>query len=206
MLMAPGWLTRPGARIPSLAPASGATWSRRVLWRPTVPHGTVSETAFGAVENPRRGRPRLVGKPAVKAVDRVNAKLAKLLADAENRLAESVLSPTLTAELVEATDNLRGALEPVHVEPDSLTHGEQTEPAAHPPVEPLAITLGRAILAGEDAENSTDNLRARRRRTTPICRSFASTGREKRSGKASSSLKPVSISVMWSRVGVASWA
>jgi hypothetical protein len=125
-----------------------------------VPHGTVSETAFGAVENPRRGRPRLVGKPAVKAVDRVNAKLAKLLADAENRLAESVLSPTLTAELVEATDNLRGALEPVHVEPDSLTHGEQTEPAAHPPVEPLAITLGRAILAGEDAENSTDNLRA----------------------------------------------
>jgi len=96
----------------------------------------------------------------VKAVDRVNAKLAKLLADAENRLAESVLSPTLTAELVEATDNLRGALEPVHVEPDSLTHGEQTEPAAHPPVEPLAITLGRAILAGEDAENSTDNLRA----------------------------------------------
>ena len=78
----------------------------------------------------------------MKAVDRVNARLGKLLADAESRLVETVLSPTLTAELVKATDNLHAALEPVHVEPDSLTHGEQTEPAANPPVEPRSPSAG----------------------------------------------------------------
>jgi len=36
----------------------------------------------------------LVGKPAVKPVDRFNARLDKLLAEAESRLAERVLSPS----------------------------------------------------------------------------------------------------------------